>query len=140
MIELILKIVFLTVSWSLGWKVIISEGMLLEKLGRYAENKIKEGNKIGDVIFCEWCIPNLHGVLFVLPLAFALGILPFELNWKYLFMYPFCLGASSFITGMLWQIHLLVKSKIEFNESGRIYFEQSAEYYYNLNKNNDEKK
>lgn len=109
MIAIILKIIFLTVSWSLGWRVIISEGLLLEKLGTWAEKKA-EGNKIYDIICCPWCIPNAHGILFVWPLVFVLGILPFEWNWKYLAMYPFCLGASSFITGIIWTLYLTINA------------------------------
>lgn len=114
MIILILKMIFLTVSWSLGWRVIISEGMLFERIGVWAQDKVDAGNKFYELLICPWCLPNFMGVFFVWPLAFGLEILPFECNWKYLLMYPFCLSASSFITGFVWTLYLTMNAKREY--------------------------
>lgn len=135
MIVLILKIIFLTVCWSLGWRIIVSDGMLFEKIGQWAEKKVEAGNKFYDIFVCPWCIPNAHAILFVWPLIFGLEILPFEWNWKYLFMYPFCLGASSFITGVLWTFYTSINSKKQYHDLGAKYFENAQEYYYHSVKN-----
>lgn len=111
-----LKIISLTVSWSLGWKVVTAKKMLFENIGNWAKRKAKT-NKMYDVFICEWCIPNAHGLFFVWPLAFGIGIIPFEWNYKYLLMYPFCLGASSFITGMLWDSYLTMNAKRDYYKS-----------------------
>lgn len=125
MIIVILKMIFLLVCWTMGWRVIISEGMLFEKLGEWAEKKA-ETNKWFDAIICPWCIPNIQGLLFVYPLAFALGILEWW-DWRYVAMYPFTLGAASFICGTLWEIYLTRNRKRE-------YYTNAQKYYYNLNK------
>lgn len=131
---LFLKMVGLTVAWSLGWRVIISKDMLFEKIGDWAEAKVKGGNKFFDIICCPFCIPNAHAILFVWPLAFGLGVMPFEWNIKYLLIYPFCLGASSFITGFIWTIYQTINSVKENKEWGTQYYQNAQKYYYNENK------
>lgn len=142
---------FLLVCWTMGWRVVISEGMLLEKLGKWAEEKAKT-NKLFDILVCPWCIPNVQGLLFVYPLAYGMGILN-GFHWEYLMMYPFCLGGASFISGMLWNIYLTMNQMKDFFESGVAvhdrqipYYENKQKYYYNQNKkikngskNNDKK-
>lgn len=116
MIEFILKMILLTTIFSLGWKVAISDGMILESVGKWAENKIENGNKWVEAIYCQWCLPNFFGILVVWPLAFGLEIMPFEWNWKYIFAYPFCVCGSSFLTGMAWLHYLTLNQKREYYE------------------------
>lgn len=131
MILLSLKITLLTVTWTLGWKVSISEGLWLEKLGKWGEAKVESGYKIFDgLIVCPWCVPNIHGLLFVWPLAFGLGVMPFEFNYKYFLIYPFCVCASSFISGFIWTIYLTLNSKKVSNEWASKYYENAQKYYY----------
>jgi hypothetical protein len=129
-----IKMVILTISWSLGWRVIISKGMLFEKLGDWSEKKVEAGNKIYDVISCPFCIPNLHGILFVWPLAFGLGVMPFEWNYKYLLLYPFILSLSSFITGFTWNIYQTINSIKENKDWGSKYYENAQKNFYLINK------
>lgn len=118
MILLIIKMIFLTTLWTLGWKVIISEGMLLEKIGSWGDKKAEQGYKIVEgLITCPWCVPNIHGLLFVWPLAFGMGIMPLEFSWKYVFAYPFCVAGSSFVSGYVWGLFLMVNAKRDYFKS-----------------------
>lgn len=130
----------MTVCWCLGWKIITAEKMPLHFILKWGEQKVKEGYKVFDgLIVCEWCVPNLHGLLFVWPAAFALGIIPFEWNYKYLLVYPFMVGAASFITGMLWNLYLVMNAKKDSDEWSSKYYDNAQKYYYNLNKEIKEK-
>lgn len=125
MILFIIKMIFLTTLWTLGWKIATSDDMVLEKLGQWGQKKVDEGNKIFDgLIVCEWCLPNIHGILFVWPLAFGMGIMPFVWDWKYLLAYPFCVAGSSFISGILWEFYLTMNAKRNYYKSNSYHSEQ----------------
>ena len=103
MIEVFLKILLMDIIWVLGFKVITEEGMLLEKVGEWGGKMYDKGYKIMDgLIICPFCLPNLHCLLFVWPLAFITGIVPFELDWRYLVVHIFVACAGSFICGTIW--------------------------------------
>lgn len=130
MIFFIIQMIFFTTLWTLGWKIATAEDMILEKIGKWGEEQVDKGNKIFEgLIVCEWCVPNIHGVLFVWPICFGLGIMPDVVWWKFLLAYPFCLAGSSFASGMLWGFYLLKNDKSDYYESGVIYHEKSAAYY-----------
>jgi hypothetical protein len=128
--------IFLGVVWVLGWRVAVSEEMIFEKIGKWAEKKEEEGWKImSGLVLCPWCLPNIHGILFVWPLAWALEILPHNMIWwKYLAMYPFYLGASSYIAGMLWNIYLTLNQVKDSNEASVDWYKNGQKYFYNINK------
>lgn len=117
MIELIVKLIFLSTIWSLGWKVVTAKGMLLEKIGEWGDKKVEDGYKIFEgLITCPFCIPNIHSLLFVYPLAFIIGIMPFEFNWEYVAIYPFCVSGSSFLSGAIWTVYLTLNAKKDYYE------------------------
>lgn len=117
MIEFIIKMIMLTTIWVIMWKIATAEGMILEELGKWGEKKVKEGYKIFDgLIVCQWCLANFHGILFVWPLAFIMGIMPFEFRWEYVAAYPFCLGGSSMMSGFIWAWYTTLNAKKEYYE------------------------
>jgi len=119
MIEIILKMILLDVIWVIGWKIITEKNMLLEKVGEFGEEKLSKGYKVFDgLITCPFCLGNIHGILFVWPLAFLLNIIPFEWNWKYLLCHIFVASGTSMIAGFIW--------------SGYKYFEVKGKYYEHL--------
>lgn len=127
MIALILKLIFLDVLWTMGWKIITEKNMLLEKVGDFGEKKLEQGYKVFDgLIICPWCIPNIHGVLFVVPLSFGLGIMPFVWDWKYLMMWPFVVAGASLISGLIWSLYKHLELKHKYYE----HLEQQE--YFNL--------
>lgn len=124
MIELILKMIFLDVLWVLAFKIATSENMILQGIGKWG-SKMNDRYKVFDgLITCPYCIGNLHGVLFVWPLAIFLGIIPFEWDWRYLGVHFFMVAGTSIICGFIWGLHemMLIKSKyLEHKEQNEFF-------------------
>lgn len=99
----------------------MSEDMILERLGKYFEKKIDEGNKIYDLFYCQWCMATLC-VMYAHFFAFGLGIIPFEWNWQLLIRYPLLVCASSFVCGNIWNIYETINRIKEKNEAEAKYF------------------
>lgn len=131
------KMIFLITAWVMMWKIITSENMILEGVGKWGERMAKRYPIFDGLIVCEWCLPNIHGILFVYPLAFGLRVLCWW-HWEYVLMYPFVLGASSFICGNLWAWYLRNNAKKDLYEAQKAYYEK-AEYKLFLELNPDEK-
>lgn len=112
--------IVLTVIIVLGMKIAMSEGMLLEKLGRYFEQKIDEGYKIFDLFYCQWCGGTFYGIVAYF-FAFGLGLLPFEWDWQLLIRWPLITMGSSIIAGNLWNIYLTINSIREKHETEHEY-------------------
>lgn len=123
------KLICITVILVMGWKVITSEKMLLEKLGAYFERKVDEGYKVFDLLICPWCMNSLFSI-FSYGFAFGLLIIPFEFNWQLVIRWPIVVCASSFISGNLWNLYQTTNSIKERNEL-------EAEYYDSLLENKD---
>lgn len=111
-----IKLIGITVVLVLSLKIVMSEGMLLEKLGQYFERKIDEGHKIYDLFYCQWCSGTLQSITAHL-FAFGLGIIPFEWNWQLLIRWPLIVGATSIIAGNFWNLYLAVNQIKERNEA-----------------------
>lgn len=102
------------VIWVLGWKVITEDNMLFEKIGKWGKKKYDEGYKIMDgLIICPFCLPNLHCIILIWPIAFLTGFIQFEWDWRYLIVHVFVACAASFICGTIWTLYeyLAVKKK-----------------------------
>lgn len=113
----------------MGLKVVMSKGMLLEKLGLFFERKIDEGNKWYDLFYCQWCMSTIQSVTAYF-FAFGLGILPFEFDWKLLIRWPLIVMGASFINGNLWNLYQATNAIKERNEL-------EAEYYDSILENKD---
>ena len=100
----------------MGIKIVTAEGMVLQKLGEYAERKIEEGYRIWEpLMYCEWCLPSIHtSVAFVF--AFGIGVIE-SLSWSLLFYYPLVAMGSSLINGLIWQFYKLQNYNKEFYQS-----------------------
>lgn len=119
----------------LSMKIVMSEDMLLEKLGRFFERKIDEGYKIFDLWYCQWC----SGTFYSFPaLAFSigLGVIPFEWNWQLLIKWPLVVGGTSIIAGNLWNLYLTVNQIKEKNEAETEYFKMLMSQPEEENNNN----
>jgi hypothetical protein len=118
-------LVVLTVSVVLAMRVALSEGMLLERVGKYFEDKVERGERVWDIIICPWCSGTLYSSIAHL-FAFRLGIVEFEWNWDIFIRYPLVVFCSSFIAGLLWTIYLTINQIKEKNEAEANYLKNSS--------------
>lgn len=116
-----IKLIGITVVLVLGLKIAMSEGMLLEKVGKFFERKIEEGNKWMDLFYCQWCMGTLQSITAHF-FAFGLGVIPFEWNWQLLIRYPLIVMGSSIVAGNIWNIYLMINKIRERNESEWEYY------------------
>lgn len=128
---LLFKLILLTFIWVMGIKIVTSEGMLLEKLGKWGEKKVDEGHKIFNaIIVCPWCLPSIHSI-FGYGFAFGLGVLPLIWDWKLLIMWPLVVMGSSFLCGNVWNLYETINRIKEKNEAEAAYyntrFEETSE-------------
>ena len=101
---ILIKLILITTSWCLIVKTLTHEGMILEKLGRYAEEQVRNGKKYFEpLIHCEWCLSSLHTAIGFM-IGFGLEVLPFKWSWKLLIMYLVVSISTSFISGCLWNL------------------------------------
>lgn len=129
---LIFSLIIITSIWTLGIKILISEDMALEQLGKWGEKKISEGHKIYEPLFwCHWCTPSIHtaiGFLF----AFGIGLIS-HFTWSILFYYPLVAMGASLLNGLIWALYEKLNSEKESNisikEAVDFYIESSIEEY-----------
>ena len=105
----IFQLILITTIWCLGVKIVTAEGMALEKLGRWAEKKVNEANKIYEpLLTCHFCLPSIHS-LFGYAFAVGIGVIA-EFEWKLVFMWPLVVMGSSVLCGCMWEIiQILIK-------------------------------
>lgn len=126
MITEILYFIFFTVTVTLAWKILISPGMLLEKIGNRAQYEIEQGNKVFDLIFCEWCaVTTFIWVGWVFMFSFEVVPFTFKLNYIALhFIVWFC---SSFVSGITWTFYTTTNAKKEYYESAKKYYDNAEQ-------------
>lgn len=110
-----IKLILITVVLVLGLKIAMSEGMLLERVGKYFELKIEEGHKWMDLFFCQWCMSTLQSIVAYF-FAFGLNVIPFEWNWQLLIRWPLVVMGGSIIAGNIWNLYLAVNQIKDKNE------------------------
>lgn len=98
----------------MGLKIVLSEGMLLEKLGAWFEKKAEKSNFYKWFI-CQWCMPSMQSFTAHF-FAFALGIIPLEFNLHVAIRWLLVIMASSFISGNLWNLYETVNRIKDKNE------------------------
>lgn len=127
MIEVFLKILVCDIIWVLGFKVITEDGMALQSVGDWGKKMYDKGYKIMDgLINCPFCLPNIHCLLFIWPIAFLTGFVPFEWEWRYLIVHVLVACAGSFICGTIWTLFQFLEVKKKYFE----HLEQTA--YFDL--------
>lgn len=115
---LLFKLIIICVIWTLGIKIATSEGMVLERLGKYGEKKVDEGYKIFEALWvCQWCMPSIHTAI-AMFFAFGIGIIP-ELTYRLIFYYPLVAMGSSLLNGLIWQYYLTKNDTKELLISAR---------------------
>lgn len=116
--QLLFSLIAITSIWCLMIKIVTSEGMVLERLGKYGEKKVDEGYKIFEALWvCQWCMPSIHSLV-GLGFAWGMGLIP-ELSWHLLFYYPLVAGGSSLVNGLVWQYYLTKNNEKDFLETAR---------------------
>jgi len=127
MIEVFLKILVMDIIWVLGWKVVTEDSMFLEGVGNWGKKWYDKGYKIMDgLVICPFCLPNLHCLLLIWPIAFLTGFVPFEWEWRYLIIHVFVACAGGFICGTIWTLYQYLEVKKKYFE----HLEQQE--YFNL--------
>lgn len=116
-----IKLIGITVVLVLALKIVMSEGMLLERLGFYFEKKIDEGNKVFDLFYCPWCMSTLQSIVAHF-FAIGLDVIPAEWNIQLLIRWPLLVGGGSIIAGNIWNIYTTINQIREKNQA-------EAEYY-----------
>lgn len=111
----IFKILFCTCALTLGWIVATQPGMILQKVGYWA-NRMADKYKIFELLICPWCSSSA----FVFP-AYAICFLSgeVEFRWGIFLFHPVLMGASSLIDGMIWTLYQLMSEKIGFIKDQR---------------------
>lgn len=113
---LLLKLIILTFICVMGLKIVLSKGMLLERVGEWLEYQVESGHKIFDLFICQWCMSTLQSIT-AHGFAFALGILPFEWNWQLAARWPLVVMGSSFLCGNVWNLYETINRIKEKNEA-----------------------
>jgi hypothetical protein len=104
---LLIKLILLTTIWNLGVEIIFSDGMGLENVRKWAEEK---KSKWYEVIFwCVWCRPSIHSLI-VYAAAIGIGLIK-VFSWKLVVIYPFVVAGSSLLSGVIWSIYKLIEIK-----------------------------
>lgn len=116
---LLIKLIIITVIWVLGFKIVTSEGMLLESVGKYAENK--KSAIWQPLVNCIWCMPSIHS-LAGYGLAVGIGVIT-VFSWHLVFMYPLVVMGSSFLSGFLYNLN-------ECTDMASLYFRNAGEKEY----------
>lgn len=120
MILVLIKIIFITTCLVWGVKISTEPGMVFEKIGDWADDKIENGNKILEpLLMCPFCMPSIYsafGYLF----AYKLGVFT---SLNILWAYPIAVCGASLTSGFLWMFYLLI---VEIKK-----------YYFFLNRETD---
>lgn len=104
---LLFEIITLATIWNIGIEIVFSDGMGLESVRKWAEQK---ESKWVEVLFtCIWCRPSLHS-LFGYGAAIGLGLID-KFEWGLVVMYPFVVAGASLLSGMIWGIYKLIEVK-----------------------------
>lgn len=130
---LLLKLIIITVIWVLGFKIVTSEGMLLEAIGKYADSK--KSLIWQPLVNCIWCMPSIHSLVGYV-LAAGIGIIT-NFSWHLVFMYPLVVMGSSFMAGFLFNVNECVDTASSYfsNAGEKEYLEvKDRKIAYNIKK------
>jgi len=109
MIDLFVLIVLGSI-WNLGCEIILSDGMALEKVRKWAEEK--ESKIFEPLIWCLWCRPSIHSII---PFIAASGVGWIELlQWNNLILYPFVVCGTSAVSGIVWSAYKYIEVKSKY--------------------------
>lgn len=105
MIIVILKLIFITSLFIWGIKISTEPGMIFDKVGEWAEEKVEAGNKIFEALLvCPFCMPSIFS-MFGYGFGYLLGIVT---EWKQLIAYPIVVCGASLVAGIIWMLFLII--------------------------------
>lgn len=124
--SLVFIVVFFTVVWCLGLKIVFSDGMILEKVGQWLTKKVEvENKKIYEPLgYCEFCMPSIHTLV---GITFALCSNLICFTWNIVILYPIFVMASSFLTGVIWNAYGYMKTKQSLTEQKIKYIDKKEQ-------------
>lgn len=100
-------LIVLTSIWNIGIEIVLSDGMALERVRKWAENKT--GKWIEPLITCLWCRPSVHSLIGY-SVAICLGLID-KFEWQLVVMYPLVVCGTSSVSGIIWSIYKLIEIK-----------------------------
>lgn len=116
----IIHLIFFTCVIVLAWRVAISDDMIFERIGQYAERKIDEGYKWHNLYSCPFCMPTV--VTFIgWVFMFGLNIVPLEFEWGLVFVHFIAYFSSCFIAGFTWTVYTVLNAWKDKNEAEEEY-------------------
>lgn len=143
MIVSIIIIIFFTVAISFAVRVSTTEGMVFEKIGKYAEGELDKGHKYWEaLVLCPYCVVSTYSLFGGLTFFLVTGSFDYHL----LFAWPVIIGFSSLVHGMVWSVFELLWAKKAYyeKEEERVHYivkDMKDNYYKNkIKQNGDFKK
>ena len=122
---ILIQLIIFTSIWVIGLKIVTADDMLLQKLRVKAEEQNK---KIFEpLILCPWCMPSIHSIV---GYGFFFLIYGFQYDIKFVWLYPLCVMASSFMCGMIWTGYLTLNSFKNSLDWSSKYFENAQKHFY----------
>jgi len=129
---ILIKLIILTTIWCLGFKILTSDGMLLEKVGKYGKDKVDEGKTIFDaLVVCEFCLPSIHSLVGY-SFAILIGVIT-GFSWSLIFMYPLVAIGTSISCGFIWNAYLTMNRIKDRNEAEAEYYDRMSEEHEFVN-------
>lgn len=117
MIITIATLVLITVSFVFAVRISTSEGMVFEKIGKWATDRLDEGKRIYEpLLLCEWCMPSVYSLVAIVFYILANYLFTGVFYYKVIILYPAIIGISSMITGLTFMLKDLIGSKTSYNE------------------------
>lgn len=113
----LLTLIIITSIWCLGIKIVTSNGMVLGKVGKWAEEKSGDYIILEPLINCIWCLPSIHSVIGYL-FAFGIGAVS-GFDYTFIIMYPIVVMGASAVGGITWAFYEALS--------------QVRDYYFKLN-------
>lgn len=110
MIIFIVKLTVITTIWNLGIEIVFSDGMALDKVRKWAENKTSKWYEV--VFYCVWCRPSIHSLIGYAA-AIGFGVIN-SFSWKLVIAYPFVVAATSLISGLIWSAYKYTEIKHKY--------------------------
>lgn len=113
---LLFSLIAICSIWVLGLKIVTSGGMMLGRIGEYAEKKLYDDGVIiyAPLLVCEWCMPSIHTSIAIL-FAYFIGVID-HFSVRLLAYYPLVVMGSSLVSGLVWQYYEDKKAQSIFNK------------------------
>lgn len=112
MMTALFSLIVVTSILVVALRVAISEDMLLENIGFWAEDKIAKGHKIFKLLTCPFCAPSVMSIAGYF-FCIVTGIVSYS-SYKVALLYPLVVCGASILSGFSWSVLMLLDSKTEY--------------------------